>query len=115
MRTPPPSRGGGGGPLGSGYSPPLQVLRFVATRAGDPDRGPEVRMRHDEAAIRLLIDGEIVWVYGPRRNELATLRVDDGVPRGSVVVRDLAGVAPTEVVRVVKANTDRPRVDRFFA
>jgi anaerobic selenocysteine-containing dehydrogenase len=91
------------------------VLEFVATRTGDPERGPQVRMRRDEAAIRLLIDGEIVWVYGPRRNELATLRVDEGVPRGGVVVRDIAGVAPTETVRVVKANTDRPRVDRFFA
>ncbi|MFL5577387.1 MAG: hypothetical protein ACJ79S_15620 [Gemmatimonadaceae bacterium] len=114
MTSPPPSRGGGGRP-GSGYSPPLQVIRFVATRAGDPQRGPEVRMRRDEASIRLLIDGEIVWVYGPRRNELATLHVDDDVPRGGVVVRDIAGVAPTEIVRVVKANTDKPRVDRFFA
>ena len=114
-RPPPPGLGAGIGGLSGGYSPPLRVIQFIATRAGDAERGPEVRLRSDEAAIRLLMDGEIVWVYGPRRNELATLRVDDAVPRGEVVVRDLAGVAPTEIVRVVKVNTDRPRVDRFFA
>lgn len=117
--TPGTPHGGGSrgpaGPLGAGYSPPLQVMGFVSTRPGDADRGPEVRLRGEEASIRLLLDGEIVWIYGPRRNELATLRVDDEVPRGGVVLRDVVGVAPAEIVRVVKVNTDRPRVDRFFA
>ena len=91
------------------YSPPLQVVGFVATRRGDPERGPEVRMRADEAALRLLQDGELVWIVGPRRQEVATLRVDDALPRGAVVIRDVAGVAPSEVVRVRKVETDLPR------
>lgn len=91
-----------------GYSPPLQVVGFRATRRGDPERGPEVRMNAREAAIRLLIEGELVYIYGPRRHELALLRVDDDVPRGGVVVRDVAGVAPSEIVRVRKVDEDRP-------
>ena len=90
------------------YSPPLQVVGFVATRRGDEDRGPQVRMRADEAAIRLLSDGELVRIEGPRRQEFAVLRVDDELPRGAVVVRDVAGVAPSEVVRVRKVETDLP-------
>ena len=88
------------------YSPPLQVIAFVATRAGDADRGPVVRLRGDEAAKRLLTDGEVAWVYGPRRHELATVVIDDQVPRGSVIIRDIAGVAPSEIVRVVKVDLD---------
>jgi anaerobic selenocysteine-containing dehydrogenase len=91
------------------YSPPLQVVGFVATRRGDPERGPEVRMRADEAALRLLQDGELVRIVGPRRQEVATLRVDDALPRGAVMIRDVAGVAPSEVVRVRKVETDLPR------
>lgn len=91
------------------YSPPLQVVGFIATRRGDAERGPQVRMRADEAAIRLLQDGELVRVVGPRRQEIATLRVDDALPRGAVVIRDVAGVAPSEVVRVRKVDTDLPR------
>ena len=113
----PPGRGplSGGGPLGSGYSPPLQVTAFLSTRAGDAERGPAVRLRPEDAAKRLLFDGEIVWVYGPRRSELATLYVDESVPRGGVVLRDVVGVTVSEIVRVGKVNTDRPRIDRFFA
>ena len=90
----------------AGYNPPMQVVRFIATRRGDPERGPLVRMNADEARLRLLMDGELVWVYGPRRHDLATLEVDDSLPRGGVVVRDITGVAPSEVVRVVKVDTD---------
>ena len=90
------------------YSPPLQVVGYVATRRGDQDRGPQVRMRADEAAVRLLTDGELVRVEGPRRQEFAVLRVDDELPRGAVVVRDVAGVAPSEVVRVRKVDTELP-------
>jgi hypothetical protein len=90
------------------FSPPLQVMGFLATRRGDPDRGPEVRMNAHEAALRLLIEGELVYVYGPRRHELAVLRVDPTLPRGGVVVRDVAGVAPSEIVRVRRVDDDRP-------
>jgi hypothetical protein len=41
--------------------------------------------------------------------------VDESVPRGGVVLRDVVGVAVSEIVRVGKVNTDRPRIDRFFA
>ncbi len=94
--------------MGETYSPPLQVVGFVATRRGDKDRGPQVRMRADEAAIRLLADGELVRIEGPRRQEFAVLRVDNELPRGAVVVRDVAGVAPSEVVRVRKVETELP-------
>ncbi len=92
--------------MSSGYSPPLQVMGFIATRRGDPERGPLVRIRSDDAAKRLLTDGEVAWVYGPRRQELATIVIDDSVPRGGVIVRDIVGVAPSEIVRVVKVDLD---------
>lgn len=99
---------------GERYYPPLQVVGFVATRPGDPDRGPLIRMRGEDARLRLLTDGELVWVFGPRRHELATLAVDDALPRGGVVVRDVLGVAPSEVVQVVKVETDeRPQRGRY--
>ena len=92
--------------MSSGYSPPLQVMGFIATRSGDAERGPLVRIRPDDAAKRLLADGEVAWVYGPRRQELATVVVDDRVPRGGVIVRDIAGIAPSEIVRVVQVDLD---------
>lgn len=92
--------------FGTGYNPPLQVVQFIGTHRGDRERGPEVRLRADEARLRMLLDGELVYVYGPRRHELATLRVDDAVPRGGVVVRDVSGLAVSEIVRIVKIDTD---------
>ena len=92
--------------MSSSFSPPLQVIGFIATRSGDADRGPVVRMRATDAARRLLDDGELAWVYGPRRHELAKVIIDESVPRGGVIVRDVAGVAPSEIVRVVKVDLD---------
>ena len=92
--------------MSAGFSPPLRVMNFISTRRGDADRGPEVRMRADEAAIRVLVDGELVRVETPRRQEIATLRVDNDIPRGEVVVRDIAGVSPSEIVRVRKIDLD---------
>ena len=92
-----------------GYFPPLQVIGFIASRAGDADRGPQVRMNGNEARLRLLADGELVWVYGPRRQELAQLEIDDSLPRGGAVVRDIGGLTVTEIIRVVKPDLDRPR------
>lgn len=57
--------------------------------------------------MRMLVDGEIVWVYGPRRHDLATVFVDDEVPKGGVIVRDIAGIAVSEIVRLVKPELDR--------
>lgn len=92
-----------------GYNPPLRVVRLIATRMTDTERGPMIWMRSDDAAHRMLVDGELVWVYGPRRHELATLRVDDSLPRGDVVLRDIAGASPSEEVRVIKPDLDTRR------
>ena len=85
---------------------PLRVARLIATSARDTDRGPMVLMHPENARERLLIDGELAWVYGPRRHELATVRVDEEVPFGDVVLRDVVGASPSEVVRVVKPDLD---------
>ena len=84
----------------------LRVASFIATRRGDDDRGPLVMLNDREARARLLTDGEVVWVYGPRRGELATLRIDAAVRDGDVIVRDILGIAPSEIVRVVKPDLD---------
>jgi len=85
---------------------PLRVAGFVATRLSDPDRGPQVRLAPDEATARLLVTGELAWVYGPRRQQLAEVVVDPEVKRGDVVLRDVPGVSPSEIVRVVKPDLD---------
>lgn len=90
------------------YNPPLQVVGFLGTRRGDPDRGPQVRLRSEEAALRMLSDGEMAWVEGPRRQELAPVVVDDAVPRGGVVVRDIAGLAVSEIITLRKPDLDSP-------
>ena len=85
---------------------PLRVGRFIATRASDADRGPMVMMHPENARERLLMDGELAWVYGPRRHELATVRIDEDVRLGDVVLRDVVGAAPSELVRVIKPDLD---------
>jgi len=96
---------------------PLRVARFVATRASDPERGPMVMMHPSDAKSRLLTDGELAWVYGPRRHELATVRVDteSTLRLGDVLLRDIAGASPSETVRVIKPDLDsrgrRPHTD----
>ena len=90
------------------YNPPLQVVGFLGTRRGDPERGPQVRIRGEEAALRLLQDGEMAWVQGPRRQELAQIVIDDAVPKGGVVLRDVPGLAVSEIVRLQKPDLDTP-------
>jgi anaerobic selenocysteine-containing dehydrogenase len=89
------------------YNPPLQVTAFVATRRGDAARGPAVFVAPIEAELRGLVDGELVFVTGPRRKELAELRIDDTVPAGGATVRDLAGLAVTEIIKLVRHDQDR--------
>ncbi|MFN0097407.1 MAG: hypothetical protein ACKVS7_01945 [Gemmatimonadaceae bacterium] len=84
--------------------PPLQIVGFIATKRGDAERGPLIHVRPDDARLRLIDDGELVWVYGPRRHELAPVVYDETLPRGGVIVRDLAGLAVTEIVRLVKMD-----------
>jgi hypothetical protein len=54
----------------------------------------------------LLNEGELAWVYGPRRHELATVILDERVKLGDVILRDLVGSSPSEVVRVIKPDLD---------
>ena len=85
----------------------LRVAEFIATRSGDAERGPSVFMHVADAQDRLLNEGELAWVYGPRRHELATVVLDERVRAGDVWLRDIAGVAPSETVTVVKPDLDR--------
>ncbi len=89
------------------YNPPLQVVGFIATRASDAERGPLLLIRSDDATLRGLEPGILVWVYGPHRHELAPVQIDETLPRGGVVVRDLAGIVLTDVVRLVKIDSER--------
>jgi len=100
--------------LGSRYQPELKVSEYISTKKGDAERGPMVRMRSSEARIRLLQDGELAWVAGPRRQELAVLVIDDTIPAGNVALRDVAGVTVTETVIVTKPDLDTPVGKRTF-
>jgi anaerobic selenocysteine-containing dehydrogenase len=85
---------------------PLRVAELIATRSGDEDRGPAVIMNPKDAASRLLTEGELARVYGPRRHELATVFISEDVRFGDVVLRDIVGASPSELVRVVKPDLD---------
>ena len=98
-----------------GYNRPLRVAKLVATRAGDAERGPQVTLNPADAARRLLNEGELAWVYGPRRQELAEVKLDEGVRLGDVVLRDVVGSSPSETVRVIKPDLDRPKKPATFA
>lgn len=93
----------------------LRVASFVGTRVSDPERGPQVRLNSDEARTRLLVDGELAWVQGPRRQELATVVVDDSVKRGDCGLRDVAGASVSELVRVTKPDLDSHTRRGLFA
>jgi len=85
---------------------PLRVVSFLGTRATDAERGAQVRLAPEDARARLVTDGELAWVHGPRGQQLATVVVDDAVNRGDVALRDVAGVTLSEIVRVVKPDLD---------
>lgn len=93
----------------------LRVAQFVGTRATDPERGPQIRMNADDARVRLLQAGELAWIYGPRRQELATVVIDDTMRRGDVGLRDVAGADVSELVRVVKPDLDSNTRRGMFA
>jgi len=63
-------------------------------------------MNDRDARSRLLTEGELAWVYGPRRGELATVSIDPEVREGDVVLRDIIGASVSEIVRVVKPDLD---------
>ncbi|MEX2179367.1 MAG: molybdopterin dinucleotide binding domain-containing protein [Gemmatimonadaceae bacterium] len=84
----------------------LRVSELIATRSGDAERGPAIFLHPDDARNRLLTNGELAWVYGPRRHELATVHVDERVRVGNAVLRDVLGASPSETVRVIKPDLD---------
>lgn len=68
-----------------------------------------VTLHPSDASERLLNEGELAWVYGPRRHELAEVRLDEQQKKGEVVLRDINGSSPSEIVRVIKPALDKPR------
>jgi len=92
----------------------LRVSELIATRSGDAHRGPAVFMNPNDAKERLLNEGELAWVYGPRRHELATVILDPKITSGDVTLRDVLGASPSESVRVIKPDLDT-RGRRVFA
>jgi anaerobic selenocysteine-containing dehydrogenase len=92
----------------------LRVIDLIATKRGDAERGPMVFMNAKDASERILTDGELAWVYGSRRHELATVVIDERIRYGDVVLRDLIVSAPSEMVRVVKPDLDT-RGNRAYA
>ena len=100
--------------IGSRFQPQLKVIEYISTQKGDAERGPMIRMNGFEARFRLLQDGELVWIQGPRRNELAELLIDESIPPGNVALRDVAGVTVSESVAVSKPDLDTPAGKRHF-
>jgi anaerobic selenocysteine-containing dehydrogenase len=92
-----------------GFRPELRVIEYISTKRGDAERGPMIRISPTAARSRMLTEGELAWVQGPRRNELAVVEIDEAIPDGSVVVRDIGGVAVSERVVVTKPDLDTPR------
>ena len=90
------------------FRPELAVIKYISTKRGDAERGPMIRVSPADAKIRLLTAGELAWVQGPRRHELAVVEIDDAVPDGSAVARDIAGLAISERVVVTKPDLDTP-------
>jgi anaerobic selenocysteine-containing dehydrogenase len=93
----------------SGFQPELRVIDYVATRKGDPERGPQVRLSDADARFRMLVDGEVAWVRGERGQQLAQVVVDDSFPQHTCGLRDIPGVLAAESVRVVKPDLDSPK------
>jgi anaerobic selenocysteine-containing dehydrogenase len=93
--------------MGDRLNRPLRVAQLVATRRGENGRGPAIWMNPEDARDRLLDDGELAWVYGPRRHELAEVHIDPGMKKGDVFLRDVVGAAPSEIIRVIKPDLDR--------
>jgi len=103
------SAGPPGAPSIPGFQPQLRVVGYIATRRGDAERGPQVRLNPADAALRLLTDGELAWVQGERGQQLAELVIDPAVSPYECVLRDIPGVVLSEAVRVMKPDLDSPK------
>lgn len=107
FQAPPPG-------LGARFEPKLNVIEYISTMKGETERGPLVRINSSDARLRLLQDGELAWVSGPRRQDLAEVVIDDDIAPGHAALRDVAGVAISEVVTVTKPDLDTPPEKRYF-
>ncbi|MEO7103801.1 MAG: hypothetical protein ABI311_10520 [Gemmatimonadaceae bacterium] len=96
-------------PSDSVFQPELRVIDYIATRKGDTERGPQVRLSAEDARFRLLSDGELAWVRGKRGQQLAEVVVDDSIPQHGCGLRDIPGVLAAEAVLVVKPDLDTPK------
>lgn len=72
-------------------------------------------MNATEASRRLILEGELAWVYGPSRHELAIMHIDPSLPRGDAIVRDILGADPAQNIRIVKPDFDTDRRTGHFA
>jgi len=97
------------------FQPELTVVEYIATRRGDPERGPQIRICTTDAKVRLLSDGELAWVQGSRGQQLGEVLIDDDMPEYSCSLRDIPGVVLSEQVRVVKPDLDSPPSKRTVA
>jgi hypothetical protein len=84
----------------------LRVVRYIATRRDDAERGPKIWINGADALRRLVVGGELAWVFGPRRHELAEVAIDDSLAEGDVAARDIAGLSVSEHIRVSKPDLD---------
>jgi anaerobic selenocysteine-containing dehydrogenase len=92
----------------SSFEPELRVVEYVATKKGDPERGPQIHLHPADAKLRLLVDGEVVWIHGPRGAQVAPLVIDANVAEHTCALRDIAGMDLSEAVRVSKPDLDNP-------
>jgi anaerobic selenocysteine-containing dehydrogenase len=90
------------------FDPELRVIEYIATRIGESERGPRIWMHPADARLRLVVDGELVWVHFSRGQQVAQLVVDPTIPEHGCVIRDIGGVDLAEAVRVTKPNLDTP-------
>jgi anaerobic selenocysteine-containing dehydrogenase len=91
------------------FQPELRVIRHIATPLREGGTEPQIRMSAADAHLRMLTEGELAWVQGPRGQQLAEVVIDDEIPEHDCVVRDLPGVVVSEMVRVVKPDLDSPK------
>jgi hypothetical protein len=94
------------------FQPELRVVDYLATRKDDMERGPQVRLSGVDARFRMLADGELAWVRGERGQQLAEVLIDESFLPHTCGLRDIPGVLPSELVRVVKPDLDTPNKTR---
>ena len=92
----------------SAFQPELRVVEYVATRKGEAERGPQVRLAAVDARFRVLSEGELAWVRGVRGRYLAEVAIDDRFEQHTCGLRDVPGILAAESVRVVKPDLDTP-------